>query len=163
MHEEADTEAADLLILELDGARYGVELDGVREVLRAVLVTPLPGAPPVIEGIIDVRGDIVPVYDLRARFGMPPRPLHPDHRLVLAWTGERLVALRCDRSEEIERMAAGQLTRASSLPEADGRIAGAARLRDGLVLIHDVAAFLDEAERVTLDAALSAWREGAPT
>jgi purine-binding chemotaxis protein CheW len=161
MHDESvATEAVDLLILELDGGRYGVELGCVREVLRAVLITPLPGAPQVIEGIIDVRGEVVPVYDLRARFALPPRPLNPDDRLVLVWTGTRLAALRCDRSDAITRAPAADVEPAGMLPPKGAAIAGAARLPDGLVLIHDVAAFLDQAEALELETALEAHGRG---
>lgn len=144
----------ELLVFELAGVRYALDLSCVREVVRAVLITPLPEAPSVVEGVIDVRGEIVPVYDMRLRFGHPPRTLHPDDRLIVAWTGERLVALRCDRTDWIEEVQ-------SSAVEApqfgrSGRIAGVAKLPDGVVLIHDLAGFLEEAEKLALDEALAA-------
>jgi purine-binding chemotaxis protein CheW len=156
MHDETATEAVDLLVFELDDARYALRLDTVREVARAVLITPLPDAPPVVEGVIDVRGSLVPVYDLRTRFGLPPRPLHPDDRLVIAWTGERVVAIRCDRTGWIERAVPRRLEPASRTAASDDVIAGAAQLADGIVLIHDLATFLDDAARLTLDGALAA-------
>lgn len=85
-----------LLAFELSGQRYGLPLAAVLEVVRAVAITPLPGVPPVVEGAINVRGRVVPVLDLRARFGLPPHPLDPDQHLVLARTGRRLVAVRTD-------------------------------------------------------------------
>lgn len=129
----------------------------VREILRAILITPLPEAPLVIEGVIDVRGDLVPVYDLRLRFGLPPRALHPDDRFIVAWTGDRLAALRCERTGWIEAVPADAIDR----PEfASGeRIAGVARLPDGVVLIHDLATFLEEAEAQDLARALETRRE----
>jgi purine-binding chemotaxis protein CheW len=156
MHDETATEAVDLLVFELDDARYALRLDAVREVARAVLITPLPAAPPVVEGVIDVRGSLVPVYDLRTRFGLPPRALHPDDHLVLAWTGERAVAIRCDRTRWIERAVPRALDNAPGPSASDGVIAGAAQLADGIVLIHDLATFLDDAARLTLEDALAA-------
>jgi purine-binding chemotaxis protein CheW len=151
----APAEAVDLLVLELGGLRCGLLLDAVREVVRAVLVTPLPGAPPVVEGVIDVRGEIVPVYDLRARFGLPARPLDPGERMVIAWTGDRLAAVRCDRTGDLEQVPPGAIEAAAALP-GDGRhVAGLARLDDGLAVVHDLAAFLEDAERLTLDEALA--------
>jgi purine-binding chemotaxis protein CheW len=149
------SDAAELLVFELAGVRCGLGLDTVREVLAAVLITPLPAAPPVVEGIIDVRGEIAPVYDLRLRFGLPSRPLHPDERLVVAWTGERLVALRCDVAERIERVPASRIDTAEAVTRGARTLAGVARLPDGLALIHDLAAFLDDAERDALDDALA--------
>jgi purine-binding chemotaxis protein CheW len=156
MHDQTATEAVDLLVFELDDARYALRLECVREVARAVLITPLPDAPTVVEGVIDVRGNLVAVYDLRARFGLPPRPLDPDHRIVIAWTGERTIAIRSDRTDWIERAVPRRLEPAAHLPAAGGVVAGAAQLPDGIVLIHDLTTFLDDAARRTLEHALAA-------
>jgi purine-binding chemotaxis protein CheW len=109
-----------------------------------------------VEGVIDVRGNLVPVYDLRTRFGLPPRPLDPDHRLVIAWTGERTIAIRCDRTDWIAHAVPQRLDPDLRLLADDSPIAGTARLPDGMVLIHDLATFLDDAARVTLEEALAA-------
>jgi purine-binding chemotaxis protein CheW len=156
MHDAtAPAEAVDLLVLELGGLRCGLLLDSVREVVRAVLVTPLPGAPPVVEGVIDVRGVVVPVYDLRARFDLPVRPLDPAERMVIAWTGDRLVAVRCDDTGDLEHVHPDAIEPVAELP-GDGRhVAGLARVDDGLIVVHDLAVFLEDAERLTLDGALA--------
>ena len=146
----------ELLVFELSGIRYALELRSVREVLPAVLITPLPDAPPVIEGIIDVRGEIVPVYDVRMRFGLPPRPLNLDERLVLAWTGSRVVGFRCERTEWQEEVPRALIEGPQSVRGAGRHLAGVARLPDGLVLIQDLELFLDEAESAGLDDAMAA-------
>jgi purine-binding chemotaxis protein CheW len=148
-------EGTELLVFELAGVRYGIELTRVREVLRAVFITPLPDAPAVVEGIIEVRGEVVPVYDLRLRFGLPPRRLDPDEHIIVAWTGERRVALRCDRADWIERITPDMLRDAGAVALRGRQVAGVASLDGGLVLIHDPEAFLDEAERTALDEALA--------
>jgi purine-binding chemotaxis protein CheW len=157
--EQRHETALDLLVFELDDVRFGLELTSVREVVRAVFITPLPEAPPVIEGIIDVRGSMVPVYDLRARFGLAARSLHPAEHMVIAWTGQRLVAVRCDRAEWIERIAESAVERGDPVTRGGERIAGVARAGDDLVLIHDLSTFLEEAERARLDDALAAHEE----
>src|SRR5690606_20705674 len=104
----------DLVIFEIENVRYALPSSDVQEVVRAVAVVPLPKAPPVVEGIIDVRGRVVPVLDLRARFGLPPRvPRHTDH-LVLARAHDRLVGVRADRAIEVARVEPGDL----ELPDA---------------------------------------------
>jgi purine-binding chemotaxis protein CheW len=148
-------EEIELLVFELAGARHAVALSAVREVVRAVFITPLPDAPPVVEGVIDVRGDIVPVYDLRARFGLPPRALDPAEWLILVWTGERPAALRCDAADWLKTVPATAVERGGEVLRGGRRLLGVARLADGLVLIHDLALFLDDAERDLLDAALA--------
>jgi purine-binding chemotaxis protein CheW len=146
----------ELLVFELAGSRYALKLADVREVVPAVMITPLPGAPEVVEGVIDVRGDLVPVYDLRARFDLPPVHLDPAEQLIVAWTGTRLVAVRCDRTQGLERVSPQSIDPAASLGTARRHLAGAARLPDGIVLIHDLPAFLDAAEQHALEQAVAA-------
>jgi purine-binding chemotaxis protein CheW len=155
MIQETAREELQLLVFELAGVRYGLELGCVREVVRAVLIAPLPGAPAVVEGVISVRGEVVPVYDFRARFRLPPRPLHPDDLIIIAWTGTRRVGIRCERTDW---MAAVPVDAVQPPPDfaagsSEARIAGVARRPDGLILIHDLPRFLDAAEEEALDRA----------
>jgi purine-binding chemotaxis protein CheW len=144
-----------LLVFELAGGRYALRMDQVREVVAAVFITPLPSAPPVVEGVVDVRGATVPVYDLRYRFRLPAVRLHPAERMVVAWSGERQVAFRCDAVEWLETVPTESVEEPDRLTSGNGLIIGVARLEDGIVLIHDLPAFLDDAERQALDAALA--------
>ncbi len=148
----------EILTFDLSGQRFGVSLDAVREVVRAVAITPVPGAPAVVEGVIDVRGEVVPVFDLRARFGLPARALHPAQHFIIARAGERTVALRVDRADWMRDVDDASITPAGRNVPAGPHIIGVARLDDGLVLLHDLDAFLSDAESHALDAALDAWQ-----
>lgn len=145
----------DLLVLHVGATRVAVPLGSVREILRAVLITPLPAAPPVVEGIIAVRGAAVPVFDMRLRFGHPLRRLHPDDRLVLVAAGARLAALHCERADDIIERDALAITEAPAFREHDRLVAGVAHLSDGIAVVHDPAAFLDDAESIALDEAMA--------
>lgn len=145
--------ALDILIFEIGSVRYALPSADVRELHRAVAIVPLPKAPPIVEGLINVHGSVVPVLDVRSRFRLPPKPLsHTDH-LIVAWAGERLVALRVDRALDVARLHRGDIEPAGV--GADEYVAGVAKLADGLVLIHDLRVFLDAAEAATLDDAIS--------
>jgi len=149
-----------ILIFELGGMRLGLPSADVRELHRAVAPVVLPKPPPMIEGIINVRGSIVPVLDVRARFRLPPSaPSHTDH-MILAHAGERLVALRVDRALDVVHVDPQQLEGPEAAWKEVARVAGVAKLHDGLVLIQDLATFLDAAERETLDDAVSAVEVG---
>lgn len=154
-------EVIDLLVFELAEAKHALPLECVREVARAVLITPVPDAPPVVEGVVDIRGEIVPVYDLRLRFGLPPRPLSPDEWLVAAWTGDRVIAFRAMKADQIIPVGRDAISERARVPGGSRHLAGVAQLEDGLVLIDDLAGFLDDAEREQLDEAL-ARRAAAP-
>jgi purine-binding chemotaxis protein CheW len=144
----------EFLVFDVAAQRFALPLPNVREVLRAVAITRLPDAPAVIEGVIDVRGSLVPVMDLRARVGLPRRPLELEDRLIVVESDGRTLALRVDRVHwtiEVEERAL-ESTRTLA-PEA-AYIAGVARLEDGLVLIHDLRRFLSPSEAAELARAL---------
>ena len=150
----------EILIFELGTTRIGLRCTDVRELHRAVALVALPKAPPIVEGIINLRGRIVPVLDIRARFRLAPNaPSHTDH-LILAFAGERLVALRVDRALDVVRVDPQQLEGSEATWKGVAYVAGVAKLRDGLVLIHDLATFLDAAEHETLSDAVSAMELG---
>jgi purine-binding chemotaxis protein CheW len=146
----------ELLVFEVGGQRFGLPAADVREVLRAVTLTPLPHAPALVEGVINVRGTLVPVLDIRARFRLPPKPLdHTDH-LIVARAAGRLVALRVDRALELARPDAAAVERAEAVVPGVVYVAHLAKLPDGIVLIHDLNTFLSHAEAAALAEALSA-------
>lgn len=121
--------------------------------MRAVTVVALPKAPAIVEGIINVRGAVVPVLDIRARFRLAAKAIaHTDH-LILALAGPRLVALRVDRALDLARIEAREVEDAKEVVPGADYVAGVARLPDGLVLIHDLRTFLSEAEAASLDEA----------
>lgn len=146
--------AMNLLVFALGDQRFALPVSVVQETVAAVAVTPLPAAPAVVGGVIDVRGDVVPVYDLGVRFGREPRPVRASEHFVLADAGTRLVALRVDRVLEIVDIPVHDVT--TTRPD-DGRmkhVAGVVRLPDGMALLQDLSAFLSEAEATTLARAL---------
>jgi purine-binding chemotaxis protein CheW len=126
----------------------------VQEVCQAVTISPLPQAPAVVEGVLDVRGTMVPVFDVRSRFGLEPRAAGPDDHLVIASAGGRSVAVRVDRALDLVRVASEQIQAAEQLGANLRHVVGVARLADGLVVIHDLAAFLSQAESDQLAAAM---------
>src|SRR5262245_8682454 len=146
----------EVLVFEVAGRRYGLAAADVRELVRAVAVVPLPGAPPAVEGVINVRGRVVPVLDVRARLRLPAKPVEPSDHLVIAQAGERLVALRVDRATDLVRLEAADVEEARGLLPGLESAGWVARLPDDVLLIHDLGAFLSRAESARLDDALPA-------
>lgn len=87
MATDAHTVAADgqmsLACFELRGRFFGVDVSHVREVVRWQPITPLPLAPPLIEGVVELRGGVVPVVDLGRALGGEPVEPGPDTRIAL--------------------------------------------------------------------------------
>lgn len=147
-------------MFELSARRFAIAAAEVEQVALSVEVTPLPGAPAVVEGVIDVHGVVVPVFDLRARFELEARSPGAWDHLVIARAGERRVALRADRVEGLVDLVDEHLTPTEAVTRGAARMVGVARLRDGLVLVQDLAAFLSQAEAVDLEAALARAADG---
>jgi purine-binding chemotaxis protein CheW len=148
-------DSATFVSFTLDGDHFALDSAAVREVVRAVAITRLPGAPAVVLGVIDVRGEPVPVFDMHLRFGLPPRPLDPAERFIIVDTGERAAALRVDEVGWLADVPRDAIRAAVQAPAA-AHVAGTVALEDGLVVIHDPAGFLSRAETDTLDVALRA-------
>lgn len=146
------------LVVTVEGHRCGLSADDVDEVHRAVEVTAVPLAPHVVEGVVDLRGEVVPVIGLRRRLGLAPSPVRPSDRLVFVRLPDRRVALRVDAVLDLVSVqAAQQIAGTELMPEA-GYLEGIVRLDDGLLLIHDLTAFLSSQEAASLDEALAQQR-----
>ncbi len=78
-----------LLVFALDERRFAIALSAVSSVIRAVEVTPLPQSPEIVMGVINVRGTIIPVVNLRKRFGVQDRGLRISDFILIAHTAHR--------------------------------------------------------------------------
>ena len=131
----------------------------LREITRTVAVAPLPRAPPIVEGVINVRGTLVPVLDIRLRFGMSPHPPTLDQHLIIANSGARLVALRVDRALELVEVEESAIESAASLTPGAEYVTGIVRLSDGVLVIHDLERFLSLDEAREVDGAVAGRAE----
>jgi len=138
----------------LDGRRFALSLASVEQVVRAVAVTPLPNAPAVITGVIDLHGRVVPVADVRRRFGLPARAIEADDHFLVARTPRRELALWVDAVFGIVPCAAGDVVHTQALVPGLEHVSGIAQTPDGLVLIHDLDRFLALDEELSLQGAL---------
>ncbi len=123
------------LLFTVDKRRCAIRLADVSEVVSAVEVLPLPNAPAIVEGVVNVRGDIVPVLALRSRMGRPSRAVSETEYFIIARARDRRVILRSDTTPEIVTLAAPSPAEGSDVGRA---LAGVVPLADGLALIHDV-------------------------
>ncbi len=90
-----------LVAFEVGGAVYALDIARVREILRPLAFEVLPHAPPMLVGVFDHRGDVVPLIDLRVRFEVPARESTRETRWIIVDRGPRLCALVVDRVNEV--------------------------------------------------------------
>ena len=149
-------EHAQLLTFGLAGELFGIPVMIVRDILDVLPVTDVPTARPFVNGLINVRGRVVPLVDLRRKFGMPPAPTTVDTRFVVIETeidGElTLVALRTDKVFEV---AAVDFVVADDVPRIGMRwrpdlIRAIGRRNNRFIMILDVARALSPTESAEL-------------
>lgn len=129
------------------------------EVVRAVSIAALPGSARFVEGLIDVRGSLTPVLDVRARFGLPPRRLKESDYLILVRTAGHAAALRVDDVEDFVSIDSESIDSVAYEKAQSAQVLGLVRLPDGLLVVWDLDAFLSEDDAAVLSAALAGIRE----
>lgn len=125
---------------ELDGLHFGVEVRRVQEVIRPQPLTSVPRAPHTIEGLINLRGQIVTAVDLRRRFELPPRADDAAGMNVVVRTGEGEVSLLVDRIGDVVTVEDDRFEATPDTLDGVARelLTGAYKLDDRLLLIVDV-------------------------
>lgn len=144
-----------VLVFTLNGNRYGINSQAVLEVVRAVKVSPLPSLPRSIAGVFDLRGQVVPLIDVRRRFGLPSGSISPSDHFIVVEMDDRLIALHVDEALELQDVEPAALEAVNEVVIGDNYIVGALSLDDGMVVIYDLPAFLSRSEAMEVDAALS--------
>lgn len=148
-----------VVVVEIDGRRIGIPAEDVLEVQPAAAVTPLAGAPANIDGVLDLRGELIAVLDGRARIGADRRPPRLNDRFVVVRTAARTMAVRVDAAVALSEVTIVDAERGGSLTADVLRGAGLARTVDGLLVVHDVEAFLSVEESADLERALTERQE----
>lgn len=88
--------SGELLVFGVAGHQYALPLERTREVLPRAALNPLPEPPPGVLGLLRLRGELLPVMDLRQRLGFPPAVPHIDHRIVVVDVGRLNIGLIVD-------------------------------------------------------------------
>jgi purine-binding chemotaxis protein CheW len=138
----------------LDEARYAVSLAAVDEVVRMVEIAPLPKAPAIVTGVVNVRGEVVAVVDPRVRFRLPAREIALSDHMLIARTARRRVALAVDAVHGVIECAAGEVVAPHAVAPGLEYVEGIVRMPDGLVYIHDLDKFLALDEEAALQEAM---------
>jgi purine-binding chemotaxis protein CheW len=143
-----------LVVFLLEGQRYALRLAAVERVVRAVEITPLPQAPEIVLGMINVEGRIVPVVNMRNRFGRPERAIELSDQFIIARTSRRAVALVVDSVNEVVACTEAQVVAAEKILPGLEHVEGVLKLPDGMILLHDLDRFLSLDEEQALAEAL---------
>ncbi len=154
----------ELVTCVLDQVEFGLDIRAVQEIVRLPRITPVPKAPPYVEGVANLRGNILPIINLRARFGMKPSENAENHRVVVVELGGQPTGLIVDAVREVMHVQARDMEPAPKVVQSvDGRfLKGIVKLDGGrrLVLVLDHNALLEQSA-AGLEASQAAAAENA--
>jgi purine-binding chemotaxis protein CheW len=134
------------LTFRLYGGEYALTVGDVVEVLSMVALAHMPEAQPWLAGMLNLRGRVVPVIDLRLRLDLPARPIGLDTPVVVAQWADRLVGLIVDEVTEVLTLAADALSAPDELAGAAHPVLAVARTAERLILLLDLQRLCDSAQ-----------------
>ena len=141
-----------LVVFDLANEVYGMDIGVVLEIIRMQEITKVPRTPEFVEGIINLRGKIIPVVDLRKRFSLPVTDETADNRIVVVDIDGQGIGMVVDAVAEVIRISTGSIeppSEAITTQESD-YLLGIAKLEDRLIILLDMNKLLMNEERQAL-------------
>ena len=149
---EATSTEQQLVSFDLATESYGVDIGAVREIIRLQKITNVPRTPEFVEGVINLRGKVIPVVDLRKRFGLPVGDQSAENRIVVVDIGGQDIGVIVDAVNEVLRIFSDSVEPPSSvITTADSDyLMGIAKVDDKLLILLDLESVLSAEERAVL-------------
>ncbi len=140
------------LTFRLGDEDYGMEIFHVIEIVGIQKITDVPDMPDYIKGVINLRGSIISVMDVRIKFGMPERPYDDRTCLIVVRVGDTNMALVVDRVNEVSEIPNNQIEPPPHVG-GDGRsyISGMGKLRDSVKILLNMDEMLNDSTLVALE------------
>jgi len=145
------------LTFRLDGQEYGIAILKVQEIKGWDKMTPIPNSPPYVKGVLNLRGVIVPVFDLRLRFGLPETARDAFTVIIVVNIGGRMAGIVVDAVSDVINVS---LEQQCAAPEYEGQqnrefIKGLAKVEDKLLILLDIDRMVNPEALETTEAAAS--------
>lgn len=146
------SDALQVVSFRLDGEDYAIEITKVKEIILITEITRVPQMPAFIEGVINLRGTVIPVIDLRTRFGLPRTTRDEHHRIVVTRMEGRIVGLIVDAVSQVLKIPRNDI---QDPPDTIAGLAGAyltgiAKHQDRMLICLDIERILSADERTSL-------------
>ncbi|GAB1408871.1 chemotaxis protein CheW [Desulfovibrionales bacterium] len=151
-HKRQETELLQLVTFSIGDEEFGVEILKVQEIIRMLEITKVPKAPAFVEGVINLRGKVIPILDLRKRFGLSARNHDKNTRIIVIEINSMIVGFVVDSVSEVLRLPASTVE--PPPPVVSGLdsdyISGVGKLEDRLLIMLDLNRLLSSEEREKL-------------
>ena len=151
------TGSMQLVSFKLSDETYGIEITKIREIILVGAITRVPETPHYIKGLINLRGSVIPVIDLRARFSLCESELTQDSRIMVLNVGRRTIGIVVDSVNEVLRVSQDQISPAPPTVASLGNqyMTGLVRLEEQLLILLDVDRLFGEEATTAMDAAVA--------
>lgn len=155
-NQQTEAELKQLISFVVGKEEYGMEIVRVKEVIRTPEITRLPKAPSFVKGIINLRGDVIPVVDLRDEFGLEATEFSASTRVIIVDVDGKLVGMIVDAASEVIRIPTDQIEPpppiAGGLPNE--LIDGVGKIGDRLIVLLNIDTLLSASARIQLEGML---------
>ena len=154
-------EKEDLVVFQLGAERYAMKLQEVREIIMVGQITPVPRAPQFVEGVLNLRGEVMPVVDLRTRFGLERAERNRLSRILICAIGGIYTGLVVDALDEVRPVEKRAFEDPPRLSAASGNryIEKVARVGEGMIFLLQVRDLLTDTETQALQGLQGASRK----
>ena len=129
-----------LVVFDLANESFGVDIDAVREIIRTQEITRVPDAPASVDGVINLRGGVIPVVDLRRRFGLPVSDITAASRVLVVDIGGESIGVVVDAVTEVLRIPESSIEAQPPIVATPQSvyIQGIAKIGDGMMILLDL-------------------------
>ncbi len=160
---DLEGDLSQLISFAVGDEEYGLDILGVKEVIRIRQITRLPKAPSFVKGIINLRGDVIPILDLRDRFGLEHQEYTNTTRVIVVDVDDKLVGMVVDEANQVVRIPADQI---DPTPPIVGTLSaeyirGVGKLDERLIILLNIDRILTTEEKVELEEMESSIKESA--
>ena len=149
---EVEGENSQLISFAVGDEEYGLEILRVKEVIRMREITRLPKQPTFIKGIINLRGDVIPIVDLREKFGLERHKYSPTTRVIVVDVEEKLVGMVVDAARQVVRVPADQIDPPPAIVGGMSTeyIKGVGKLDERMIILLNIDRILSREEKLQL-------------
>ena len=155
-HASEGTGSMQLVSFRLAEEEYGIEITTIREIILMGEITRVPQTPHYVKGLINLRSTVIPVIDLRARFGLPEEELTDESRIMVMNVGTKTIGIVVDAVSEVLRVTQDQMAPPPPTVAGLGQeyLTGLVKLEDRLLILLDIDKLLSQEDMEVTDAAM---------